>query len=109
VQRDRDQLLADAQSAATAGAFSVVLECIPADIAAEITRSVPIPTIGIGAGVGCDGQVLVVSDMLGLTAGYIPKFARQYANLKEAITTAVVQFKTDVADGRFPGEQETLA
>ena len=104
VQRQRERLLADAQAAADAGAFSIVLECIPADLAAEITAAVPVPTIGIGAGVGCDGQVLVAHDMLGLTEGYVPRFVKSYANLREAIHEAVGRYRDEVREGKFPDE-----
>ncbi len=79
VQRDADQILDDARAVAEAGAFAVVLECVPAELAARITREVPIATIGIGAGAGCDGQVLVTPDLLGLFDGFQPKFVRRYA------------------------------
>jgi 3-methyl-2-oxobutanoate hydroxymethyltransferase len=107
VQRDRSQLLADARAAAQAGAFAMVLECIPADIAAEITAAVPIPTIGIGAGAGCDGQVLVLHDMLGLTAGNLPRHVKQYADLRASIARAVVQYRDEVRSGEFPGPEQT--
>ncbi len=85
VQRSADEILADAQAVADAGAFAIVLECIPRELAAKITAQVPIPTIGIGAGPNCDGQVLVIHDMLGLIEGFKPKFARRYAELGEQI------------------------
>ncbi|MFO7668048.1 MAG: 3-methyl-2-oxobutanoate hydroxymethyltransferase, partial [Bacteroidales bacterium] len=108
VQRDEQQLLADARAAEQAGAFSIVLECVPAAIAAKITGAVAIPTIGIGAGPDCDGQVLVVHDLLGLTSGYVPKFVRPYADLKGLIHGAVSQFRDDVRQGTFPGTDETF-
>src|SRR6476646_8668655 len=82
VQRDEERLLNDARAAENAGAFAIVLECIPAELAGKITRGLKIPTIGIGAGLECDGQVLVINDLLGITGGYVPKFARAYADLK---------------------------
>src|SRR5690606_17301464 len=88
VQRNREQLLADAKAAESAGAFAMVLECIPNDVAREITASVAIPTIGIGAGPDCDGQVLVVNDVLGITSTYLPRFVKTYANLKTDIVRA---------------------
>lgn len=109
VQRDHDILLADAEAAAQAGAFGIVLECIPADIAQEITNRLPIPTIGIGAGAGCDGQVLVLHDLLGMSDGFSPRFARRYVNVFEQSVEAVRQFCGDVREGRFPGEAETIA
>jgi 3-methyl-2-oxobutanoate hydroxymethyltransferase len=109
VQRDRRQLLADAQAAAAAGAFSIVLECIPAEIAAEITRCIRIPTIGIGAGAGCDGQVLVIHDLLGLTADRVPRHVKVYADLAGQIAQAVARYRDEVRDGTFPGADQTLA
>jgi 3-methyl-2-oxobutanoate hydroxymethyltransferase len=108
VQRDRQQLLADADAACQAGAFAMVLECIPADLAAEITARVPIPTIGIGAGAACDGQVLVIHDLLGLTSGYVPRFVRAYADLKTTITDAVARYCNDIRSGTFPGPDQTF-
>jgi 3-methyl-2-oxobutanoate hydroxymethyltransferase len=102
MQRDEPRLLHDAQSAQDAGAFSIVLECIPAEIAAKLTRTLRIPTIGIGAGPDCDGQVLVVHDLLGLTSGYVPSFVKQYADLKQVIPAAVSAYIDDVRGGRFP-------
>jgi 3-methyl-2-oxobutanoate hydroxymethyltransferase len=103
VQRDEPQLLADAAAAEAAGAFAMVLECIPATLAAKITKQVKIPTIGIGAGTGCDGQVLVTNDLLGLTSGYVPRFVKAYADLQSVITTAVTQYRDDVRTDTFPG------
>jgi 3-methyl-2-oxobutanoate hydroxymethyltransferase len=102
-----DQLLRDARSVEAAGAFSLVLEAIPRDLAAEITTSVRIPTIGIGAGPDCDGQVLVLHDMLGLTFQDPPKFARRYANVGESISQAVRQYCQDVQSGAFPTDEES--
>ncbi len=108
VQRDREQLLADATAAEEAGAFAIVLECIPADAATEITRAVGIPTIGIGAGTGCDGQILVVNDVLGLTPGRLPRHVRAYADLKTQTIEAVTRYRDDVRDGSFPGDEQTF-
>jgi len=108
VQRDERQLLADAQAAEHAGAFAIVLECIPAEAAARITASVRIPTIGIGAGAGCDGQVLVLHDLLGLTSGSVPRHVKAYADLKNVVTQAVGQFRDDVRSGAFPGDEQTF-
>jgi 3-methyl-2-oxobutanoate hydroxymethyltransferase len=107
MQRDAARLLADARAAEDAGAFAVVLECIPSDLAADITAQLTIPTIGIGAGNRCDGQVLVIHDLLGLTSGRVPSFVRQYANLREVIGQAVTQYCRDVAEGAFPGPDQT--
>jgi 3-methyl-2-oxobutanoate hydroxymethyltransferase len=89
-----------------AGCFSVVLEKIPAKLAKEVTDSVKIPTIGIGAGQHCDGQVLVINDMIGLTKGFKPRFLRQYLNLFEQINGAVHSYVKDVKSGNFPNEKE---
>ncbi|HLW50602.1 MAG TPA: 3-methyl-2-oxobutanoate hydroxymethyltransferase, partial [Sphingobacteriaceae bacterium] len=85
---------------------ALVLEKIPAGLAAQVTQALSIPTIGIGAGNQCDGQVLVINDMLGLTKGFRPKFLRQYLNLYEAINKAVEQYIEDVKSGSFPNENE---
>lgn len=106
VQRDEDRLLADARAAEDAGAFAIVLECIPSAIAAKITKYLKIPTIGIGAGAECDGQVLVINDLLGITSGYVPKFVKAYADLKTSINDAVTQFRNDVRAGTFPGPEQ---
>jgi 3-methyl-2-oxobutanoate hydroxymethyltransferase len=106
VQRDGPRLHADAQAAQEAGAFAIVLECIPSAIAAEITAALKIPTIGIGAGSSCDGQVLVINDLLGLTSGYVPRFVKQYADLKTIIQQAAAQYRQDVQACRFPGDEQ---
>jgi 3-methyl-2-oxobutanoate hydroxymethyltransferase len=108
VQRDRQRLMADAQAAVSAGAFAMVLECIPADVAAEITSAIPIPTIGIGAGAGCDGQVLVVNDLLGLTPGRLPRHVKTYANLKGVVLDAVARYRDEVREGIFPTEDQSF-
>ncbi len=102
-----DQLLRDARAVESAGAFAVVLEAVPRELAAQITREVHIPTIGIGAGPDCDGQVLVIHDLLGLTFNQTPKFARQYANVGEIISSAVRAYCTDVQNGEFPSDAES--
>ena len=107
VQRDQDQLLADAQAAEQAGAFAVVLECIASGVAARITETLNIPTIGIGAGSECDGQVLVVNDLLGLTSGYVPRFVRPYADLGDTIKKAVANYCSDVQANQFPRDSES--
>src|SRR5450432_3647738 len=101
------QLLRDARSVEAAGAFAIVLEGIPRELAAEITRTVRIPTIGIGAGPDCDGQILVLHDVLGLTFQEAPKFARRYANVGEAISQAVREYCEDVQGGTFPSDEES--
>lgn len=108
VQRDAEAIAADARAAAEAGAFAIVLECIPAELAKRITSELSIPTIGIGAGPACDGQVLVVSDMLGLFEGFRPKFVRHYAELAETIRGAAAAYVADVAARRFPDESESF-
>jgi 3-methyl-2-oxobutanoate hydroxymethyltransferase len=106
VQRDQRELLADAKAAEKAGAFAIVLECIPRGIAKKITDAVSIPTIGIGAGADCDGQVLVLHDLLGITTGYMPRFVKPYADLKTEITRAVTQYRDEVRDGTFPATEQ---
>ena len=102
-----EQLLRDARSVEAAGAFAIVLEGIPRELAAEITRSVRIPTIGIGAGPDCDGQILVLHDMIGLTFQTPPKFARRYANVGDVIASAVKEYCADVQSGSFPSDAES--
>ncbi len=108
VQRDEPRLLHDAQAAQDAGAFSVLLECIPAPVAARITHSLRVPTIGIGAGSDCDGQVLVVNDLLGLTSRYVPRFVKRYADLNAIISAAVTQYREEVRTGAFPDQGQTF-
>jgi 3-methyl-2-oxobutanoate hydroxymethyltransferase len=108
VERDRDALIADAKAAEEAGAFSMVLECIPAELAAEVTHTVAIPTIGIGAGTECDGQVLVLHDLLGLTPGRLPRHVKAYADLGSQTVDAVTRYRNEVRDGSFPGEEQTF-
>ena len=102
-----EQLLRDARAVEAAGAFAIVLEGIPRELAAEITHSVRIPTIGIGAGPDCDGQILVLHDVLGLTFQEAPKFARRYANVGEVISQAVREYCDDVQSGTFPSDAES--
>ncbi|MFB7174222.1 3-methyl-2-oxobutanoate hydroxymethyltransferase [Streptomyces sp. NPDC056254] len=102
------QLLRDAKAAQDAGAFAVVLELVPAELAAEVTRSLHIPTVGIGAGAECDAQVLVWTDMMGLTGGKMPRFVKQYAKLRETMTDAAKAFAEDVVGGTFPQEQHAF-
>ncbi|MFH9073147.1 3-methyl-2-oxobutanoate hydroxymethyltransferase [Streptomyces alboflavus] len=102
------QLLRDAKSAEAAGAFAVVLELVPAELAAEVTRSLHIPTVGIGAGADCDAQVLVWTDMLGLTGGKMPRFVKQYANLRGVMGDAAKAFAEDVVGGAFPAAEHAV-
>ncbi len=106
VQRDEDNLLQDAIAVEKAGAFSVVLECVSTTIAAKISESLSIPTIGIGAGINCDGQVLVLNDLLGLTTSP-PRFVKEYAQLGSTITTAVSEFRKDVQSRAFPDSRHS--
>lgn len=102
---DARRLIDEARALERAGCFSLVLECVPTELAAFITERVSIPTIGIGAGPHCDGQVLVFHDVLGLYDGHTPKFVRKYANLGDEMKTALTNFITDVREGRFPDEK----
>lgn len=104
--KEAKQLLIDAKTVESAGAFSLILEGIPNQLAREITASVSIPTIGIGAGPYCDGQVLVMHDLLGLFTRFQPKFVRRYADLTTMASNAFMQFKSDVLSGKFPTEAE---
>jgi 3-methyl-2-oxobutanoate hydroxymethyltransferase len=103
------QLLDDARALEDAGAFAIVLEVVPREIASLITESISIPTIGIGAGAGCDIQVLVLHDMLGLSFGKLARFVRPYANLHEVMTEAVTRYADDVRNGTYPSEAESYA
>jgi len=102
-----EQLFRDARAVEAAGAFSIVLESMPRELAAEITRYLRIPTIGIGAGPDCDGQILVLHDMIGLGGEHIPKFARQYADVAGSISRAIGEYAADVRSGRFPADEES--
>lgn len=102
-------LISEAQKLEELGCFSIVLECIPSELAAIITRKVSIPTIGIGAGAGCDGQVLVWHDLLGLESRYAPKHARKFADLSPVIDRAIRDYIGAVRSGEFPGDAETFA
>ena len=104
----RERLLEDARALEVAGAYALVLEAIPADIAREITAALTIPTIGIGAGVGCDGQVLVVYDALGMDESFKPRFVRRYATLGQTIKDAVSAYVGDVRSGAFPSDAESF-
>jgi len=102
-----EQLLRDARAVEAAGAFAVVLEAVPRELAAQNTRELRIPTIGIGAGPDCDGQILVIHDLLGLTFAKTPKFARQYANVGQTILKAAREYCEDVRGGTFPSDGES--
>jgi len=106
-EADQERLIADAKALEAAGCFSLVLEGIPARLGAAVTRELQIPTIGIGAGVNCDGQVLVTHDLLGLFLGHRPKFVRRYAELGDAMRDAFARYVADVKAKRFPGDAES--
>ena len=99
------KVVADAKALEDAGVYAVVLEAVPPDVAEEVTRSVGVPTIGIGAGAGCDGQVLVCTDLLGMSRGHAPKFAKHYAELGDAVVDAVRRYVGEVRSGEFPAAE----
>jgi 3-methyl-2-oxobutanoate hydroxymethyltransferase len=103
-----ERLLADARTLEEAGACAIVLELLPSPLARKISAVLTIPTIGIGAGAGCDGQVLVLHDMLGLNEGFNPKFLKRYAGLGEAVRTAVRSYAAEVRDGKYPGPEHSF-
>jgi 3-methyl-2-oxobutanoate hydroxymethyltransferase len=105
VQRDADKVLEDALITEKAGAFAVVVECVPVDLAQKITVALKIPTIGIGAGAGCDGQILVTQDMLGLFEDFQPRFVKQYADLGRDVVQAVENYCREVREGAFPAAE----
>ncbi|PFG30406.1 3-methyl-2-oxobutanoate hydroxymethyltransferase [Paramicrobacterium agarici] len=103
------QLLDDAKAVVEAGAFAVVLEMVPAELAARVTAEVPVPTVGIGAGASCDAQVLVWQDMAGLRTGPVPRFVKRYANLDQVLGDAVRAYVSDVASGMFPESERDFS
>ncbi|MBI5874697.1 MAG: 3-methyl-2-oxobutanoate hydroxymethyltransferase [Deltaproteobacteria bacterium] len=107
-KKQRKKLLDDAKAVEKAGAFSIVLECIPAALAKKITETVSIPTIGIGAGCYCDGQVLVIHDLLGLYDDVKPRFVKRYVSLKQIISSAVNGYIDDVKEEKFPGKEHSF-
>ena len=107
-EQSAKRLLEDARLLEKAGVFAITLECIPDKLAQLITKSVSIPTIGIGAGKDSDGQVLVINDMLGMISDFVPKFVKQYAKLNVEITAAVRSYASDVKEGRFPSDEHTF-
>jgi 3-methyl-2-oxobutanoate hydroxymethyltransferase len=107
-KEQREAITGDALAVEEAGAFAVVLEGIPLDLAKEISERLTIPTIGIGAGPHCDGQVLVIHDMLGLFDDFTPKFVKRYADIKEVMTGAVKSFISDVRERKFPGAEHSF-
>lgn len=106
-QKAAERLIADACAVQDAGAFSVVLECVPAELSATVSQKLKIPTIGIGAGVDCDGQVLVLHDLLGLTGPETPKFVKRYAELASAASEALGLFVEEVRSGKYPGPEHS--
>jgi len=106
-EKEAAKLLSDAKALSEAGCFAVTLEKVPAQLAEKVTSEISVPTIGIGAGNHCDGQILVVADMLGMTQGFSPRFLRRYADLNTVITDAVGQYVTDVKSGDFPNDSES--
>jgi 3-methyl-2-oxobutanoate hydroxymethyltransferase len=108
MEEQKQKIIADAVAVEEAGAFSVVLECIPTELAQEITEQLSIPTIGIGAGVHCDGQVLVIHDLLGLLGDFRPKFVKSYVDLRAIISQAVEEYMQEVRKGAFPTEKHSF-
>jgi 3-methyl-2-oxobutanoate hydroxymethyltransferase len=108
-KQQADRLLEDAVELERRGCFALVLECIPADLAARVTNELTIPTIGIGAGPATDGQVLVLQDMLGFNEGFQPKFLRKYLNGAELVKSALNQYSRDVREGDFPSNGESYS
>jgi 3-methyl-2-oxobutanoate hydroxymethyltransferase len=102
------RIIDDAAALEEAGAFAVVLEMVPADVAARVTKELRIPTIGIGAGPDCDAQVMVWTDMVGLNTGPAPRFVKRYADLRGVITEAAASYARDVADGSYPGPEHSF-
>jgi 3-methyl-2-oxobutanoate hydroxymethyltransferase len=105
VQREEERLIEDALATEQAGAFALVVECVPSAVAERITAAVKIPTIGIGAGAGCDGQILVTHDMLGLFEDFRPRFVKQYADVGLAIRRAAEDYCREVREGAFPAAE----
>ena len=99
------RLIADARAVEAAGAFAVVLEAVPAELGAAVSAAVQIPVIGIGAGPGCDGQILVINDILGLSGDFHPKFVKRYADLGAQIAAAAAAYRSDVETAAFPGPE----
>jgi 3-methyl-2-oxobutanoate hydroxymethyltransferase len=108
VQRDVATLIQDAQAAEQAGAFAVLVECVPCDVGQAITEAVQVPTIGIGAGPHVTGQVLVTHDMIGFNSGYLPRFVRQFCDVRTTVHDAAVAYRNAIKEGDFPGHEETF-
>jgi 3-methyl-2-oxobutanoate hydroxymethyltransferase len=107
-ESEAEKIFQEAIELEKSGVFAIVLECVPSSLAKKISESVSVPTIGIGAGKDCDGQVLVLNDLLGLDESFNPKFVKRYAHLSQEIKKAVKDFKKDVVEGNFPGEEESF-
>ena len=106
-EKEAAKLISDAKALAEVGCFSIVLEKVPAKLAEQVTAEVSVPTIGIGAGGFCDGQILVIADMLGMTQGFSPRFLRRYADLNSVMTDAIGNYISDVKSGDFPNAEES--
>jgi 3-methyl-2-oxobutanoate hydroxymethyltransferase len=106
--KDAEKILEQAKTLEKAGVYAIVLECIPNNLAKKITESISIPTIGIGAGKDCDGQVLVIQDLLGMFTDFKPKFVKRYAQLGEETKKAIIEFNKDVKQGKFPTEEHSF-
>ena len=106
-EQEAEKLISDAKALSEAGCFAVTLEKVPAKLAETVTAEISVPTIGIGAGGQCDGQILVIADMLGMTQGFSPRFLRRYADLNTVMTDAIGRYVTDVKSGDFPNESES--
>jgi 3-methyl-2-oxobutanoate hydroxymethyltransferase len=107
-EEQKRKIMEDALAVEEAGAFALVMECIPTELAQEITDRLSIPTIGIGAGIHCDGQVLVIHDVLGLLGDFRPKFVKSYVNLRQVISQAAAEYMEEVRKGKFPTEEHTF-
>lgn len=108
VQRDSEKLVTDARVAEAAGAFAILIECVPAELGKEVTEAIEVPTIGIGAGGSTNGQVLVINDLIGLTAGYLPRFVKSYGQVAQSITYAVNDYIQEVKSHRYPGPEHVF-
>ncbi|HNQ64132.1 MAG TPA: 3-methyl-2-oxobutanoate hydroxymethyltransferase [Syntrophorhabdaceae bacterium] len=108
VQKEEERLMDDAKAVEDAGAFAIVLECVPRNISKKITETISIPTIGIGAGPDCDGQVLVIHDLLGLLGDFRPKFVKTYLDMRSEIDVAIKEYIKDVREGKFPDDSHSF-
>lgn len=108
IQRNMEQLVGDATAAQAAGAFAILIECVPVEVGKAITEAVSVPTIGIGAGPHVTGQVLVTHDMIGFQSGYLPKFVRQFSDVRRSIIKAATAYRESIQSGSFPGHEESF-